>query len=192
VKWLVFVVVLVGAVLLWGSPPPKLIATASGTVPEPKRNIFVPNVYGPAPTLTSTPTATTPPTLTPTITPTSTTTATPTITSTLTPVLPAATSTKMPTPIPGCNGSSQAVINPSFESGFSNWSALGNPLWINGIAVDGSHSMFLGGYNYADDLLAQVHNSSNLDRDSRRLRVVEHDINRYAFLPNRCSPNRCV
>jgi hypothetical protein len=65
------------------------------------------------------------------------------------------TPTWTPTPISGCNGSVQAVINPSFESGFSNWSALGYPLWINGVAIDGTHSMLLGGYNYANDLLAQ-------------------------------------
>jgi YVTN family beta-propeller protein len=66
-KWLAFFVVLIAAVLLWGSPQPKDVATANGTVPPPQQKILVPIVYKPE--LTPTPTSTN--TATPTTTPTS-------------------------------------------------------------------------------------------------------------------------
>jgi hypothetical protein len=50
------------------------------------------------------------------------------------------------------------VINPSFESGFANWSTVGYPLWVDGFAIDGTHSMLLGDYDNAEDLLVQFIN----------------------------------
>jgi hypothetical protein len=67
---------------------------------------------------------------------------------------PVPINTATPTPV-SCNGSQQLLVNPSFEAGTAPWTLRGLAYRDTRQAFDGSYSMFLGGYNNANDFFAQ-------------------------------------
>ena len=122
------------------TPTPTCTTTPSVT---PTSSPTATSTVTPTPTWTSTPTRTETPTRTPT--PTSTPTRTPTRTYT-----PTATRTRTPTPTSSsCNQRWQLLGNVSFESGLAGWGTYGWPIVSDIMALDGSHSVFMGGYNNA-------------------------------------------